>query len=79
MHSQYDLQGAWQLTGVSQRHEYVFDAATTYTAAPGLVFWLEYVYSGRHQGDYNFATNQLGTAYNNVNSQGVMFGTMVTW
>ncbi len=79
VYSQYDSQGAYQLTGVSQRHEYVIDAATTYTAAPGLVFWLEYVYGGRHQGDFNFATNSVGPAYNNVQAQAVMFGTMVTW
>jgi len=79
VYSQFDSQGAFQLTGVSQRHEWVFDTAATYTAAPGLVFWLEYVYGQRHQGDYNFATNALGSAYNNVQSQAVMFGSMITW
>ena len=79
VYSQFNSQGAYQLTGISQRHEWVFDAAATYTAAPGLVFWLEYVYGQRHQGDFNFATNAVGTAYNNVQAQAVTFGTMVTW
>lgn len=79
VYSQYDSQGAYQLVGVSQRHEYAVDVAATYTAAPGLTLWLEYLYSARHQGDFNFATNAVGTAYNDVRSQGVAFGTLVTW
>ena len=79
VYSQFDSQGAWNLTGVSQRHEWVFSPAATYSPAPGLTFYLDYVYSQRHQGDFNFATNAVGTAYNNVTSQGVMFGTVVKW
>ena len=79
VYSQFDSQGAYQLVGVSQRHESVVDAAATYTPAPGLTLYLEYLYSQRHQGDFNFATNVVGSAYNDVRTQGVMFGTMVKW
>ena len=79
VYSQFDSQGAWNLTGTSQRHEWVFEPAVTYSPAPGLTFYMDYVYSQRHQGDFNFATNAVGTAYNNVRSQGVMLGTVVKW
>ena len=79
VYSQYDSQGAFNLVGISQRHEWAFEAAATYSPAPGLVLFTDYNYSGRHQSDYNFATGEVGSAYNNVNSQGVQVGMMVKW
>ncbi len=79
VYSQFDSQGAWNLTGVSQRHEWVFAAAATYSPAPGLTFALDYNYGQRHQGDFNFMTGGVGSAYNNVQAQGVMLDTVVKW
>ena len=84
LYSQLDDQGAAIAGGpggsfVSQRHAWVFAAAATYAPAPGLVFYLDYDYGQQHQGDFNFATGETGTAYNNVQAQGVMFGTVVKW
>ncbi len=80
VYSQLDDQGAaGPFVGHTQRHAWVFAAAATYAAAPGLVFFLDYDYGQQHQGDFNFATGGVGTAYNNIKAQGVMFGTMVKW
>ncbi len=80
LYSQLDDQGvAGPLVGKTQRHAWVFAAAATYAPAPGLIFYLDYDYGQQHQGDFDFATNTLGTAYNNVRAQGVMFGTVVKW
>ena len=80
LYSSFDSQGSQLLTGVTQRHENVFYAAATYTVSPGLVVALDYAYGTRHQSDFNFATGAAGsTAYNKVQSQGVMFTTAVKW
>ncbi len=62
----------------------MFTTAATYTPAPGLTFYLDYIYGQQHQGAYNFATGAAGaapgsSAYNNIKAQGVMFGTVVKW
>jgi hypothetical protein len=76
----FDSQGSQLLTGVTQRHENVFYTAATYTVAPGMVAFLDYVYGTRYQGGFNFATNAAGSpAFNHVRSQGVMLGTAVKW
>ncbi len=80
LYSSFDSQGAVNLTGLTQRHENVFYTAATYTISPGLMVALDYDYGTRHQGDFNFATGGAGSsAYNNVQSQGVMFTTSVKW
>jgi outer membrane protein OmpU len=77
----YDSQGAQQMTGFSQRHENVFYAAATYAVSPGLTAYLDYVYGTRNQSGFNFATGAVSTstAFNHVQSQGVMLGTSVKW
>jgi hypothetical protein len=77
-----DSQGAVQLTGVSQRRELGFDAGASYTIAPGLIGWAEYMYQQRHQGGFNFAqgsTSASPGAYNDVKSHGFQVGTTVYW
>jgi hypothetical protein len=72
-------QGSPALTGKTQRYEYGFDAGASYTIAPGLVGWAEYLYQSRKQNGFNFATGATGAAFNNVHSQGVEIGTTVYW
>ena len=79
LYSQLDDQGDPGLTGVSQRHAWVFAAAATYAAAPGLIFYLDYNYGQQHQGHFDFATGAHDGLYNNVTAQGVMLGTVVKW
>ena len=78
LYSQLDDQGNG-MVGISQQHAWVFAAAATYAPAPGLIFYLDYDYGQKHQGGFDFASNGPGTAYNNVQAQGVMFGTVVKW
>jgi len=82
LYGQFDSQGAQQLTGISQRHEWEVYVAATYSLAPGLVVFADYNYGQRHQGGFNFATNSVLVdrgAYNDVTSQGFLLGTAVKW
>ena len=79
VYSAFDSQGDVALTGISQRHEQVFDIAGTYTLAPGLTAWAEYVWGTRYQGDFNFATNGHDGLVNHVRAQGVLIGTALKW
>ena len=70
------------MTGISQRHEIGVDADISYTIAPGLVGWVEYIYQQRHQGGFNFASGSATSspgAFNDVRSQGLELGTSVFW
>jgi hypothetical protein len=75
----FDSQGAVQLTGISQRHENAFAAGGNWQITPGLQAFFEYVYGTRHQGDYDFVSASVGTAYNNVKAQALMLGFQVGW
>jgi hypothetical protein len=75
----YTMQGAVGLTGISQRRAYAGTAAVTYSAAPGLTFFADYLYQNQKQSGWNFAADAVGTAFNNVTNQGFMVGTLVTW
>ncbi len=57
-----DTQGDARLTGVSQRHEYEVAFGGNYKLAPGVQLVGEYMYTHRHQGGFDFATNTLGNA-----------------
>ncbi len=72
-------QGAVPLTGITQRQEYAIDGGLSYTIAPGLVAWTEYMYQQRKQNGFNFASGAAGAAYNFVQSQGFQVGTTVYW
>jgi hypothetical protein len=71
-------QGAGQLTGATQRHEYEFAVGGSYKVAPGLQLIAEYQYAYRHQNGYNFATATIGNTVD-AQSQQVVFSTVLTW
>ena len=77
-------QGAAQLTGVTQRHEFGIAAGGTYKVASGLQLVAEYTYAQRHQGGFNFATNSVGAGAvsgltRDSRGQGIVFATILTW
>jgi hypothetical protein len=71
-------QGAAQLTGISQRREEEFAFGGNYKLAPGVQLVGEYMYTQRHQGDFNFNTGTAGSTQD-AKGQGVMFSTVLTW
>jgi predicted porin len=77
----YDFtsQGNPLTVGIAQRREQGFAAGGSYVLAPGLTLYLSYLYGTRHQGDFNFATNALGTANNNIRTQLVTLDTIIKW
>jgi len=76
-------QGAPQLVGISQRHEWAINPGASYAVAPGLTVWAEYVYQQRHQGGFNFATGATAgataAAFNNTTNQGFLIGSNFAW
>lgn len=72
-------QGSVAMTGLTQRKEYEFSAGGSYALAPGLVMFADYLYQNRKQGGFNFASNTPGVANNQVQGQGFVLGTQVTW
>jgi hypothetical protein len=74
-----DTQGQANLTGITQRHEYEFATGGTYKVAPGLALVAEYMYMHRHQGDFNFATGVAGAGTHDIQSQGMLLSTVLTW
>jgi hypothetical protein len=74
-------QGAAQLAGATQRHEYEFATGGAYKLAPGVQLVAEYQYAYRHQSGWNFATNSLGVGgtTQDARSQAVVFSTVLTW
>ena len=76
----FDTQGATQLAGLTQRREWAIDPALTYTVAPGMIAFAEYIYQERHQNGFNFVTGAAGgAAYNNVKGQGFLLGSAIYW
>ena len=71
-------QGAAQLAGLTQRHEYEFALGGAYKLAPGVQLVGEYQYAYRHQNGYNFATGGIGNTVD-AQSQQVLFSTVLTW
>jgi len=75
-----DSQGTAQLTHTSQRHEFATSVGGAYRIAPGIVLCLEYMYEQKHQGDFNFDANAVGSPIgNDIHMQGVVFATIVNW
>jgi len=72
-------QGAVAMTGLSQRQEYEFNVGGSYALAPGLVVFADYIYQNRKQSGWNFATNTVGAANNQIQGQGFVLGSQVTW
>ncbi len=54
-------------------------AGGTFSVAPGLSFYLSYLYGQRHQLGFNFNTDEPGPANNNVNGQVFALGTVLKW
>jgi outer membrane protein OmpU len=76
----FNDQGATQLVGLTQRHEWAVNPGIQYTVAPGLIAFGEALYQARYQSGYNFVTGAAGSlAYNNVNGKGFLLGTTVYW
>ena len=63
--------GQQQNTGVS--------VGGTYTIVPGVDLFVDYLYGTREQGGYDFATGNVGTEHNTVQSQLFGFGTQIQW
>jgi len=74
-----DSQGAVALSGLTQRKEYALDIGGSYALAPGLVLFADYIYQNRKQSGWNFGTGAAGAANNQVQGQGFVFGTQVSW
>jgi hypothetical protein len=72
-------QGSPLTTGHTQRHEVGASVGGSYTIAPGLVGYAEYIYQYRRQNGFNFATGAAGGAYNSVQGQGLQIGATVYW
>ena len=74
-----NTQGNANLNGISQRHQFETSVAANYRLAPGVNLVLEYSYYQTHQGDFNFITQAVGPANNDVKTQALIFTTMLTW
>jgi hypothetical protein len=75
-----DSQGAVQLTGTSQRHEFAVAVGGAYRIAAGINLALEYQYEQKHQGGFNFNTGAAGVPTgNDIKVQGLTFATIVSW
>jgi hypothetical protein len=84
-----DSQGDPRLVNISQRHEYEVAFGGAYKLAPGIQLVGEYMYSHRHQGGFDFATNALGNATAVAANNGsltrdaqlhsFLFSTVLTW
>ncbi len=75
----FQSQGSPSLVNISQRSENGLDVGLTWTVAPGLSIIAQYLYGTRHQGNFNFQTNGVGAAFNNVKSQAFGVGPMLRW
>lgn len=83
----YQSQGEVTLTKISQRYDDGLDVGGTWNAAPGLYFFVNYLWGQRHQGGYNFiagadnsaGTNPVSNQGNTVQSQALIIGTKVRW
>jgi predicted porin len=75
--------GGGSLLGISQRYDEGLDIGGTLSIAPGLVAYAGYSYGQKHQGSFNFITNQTTGAaagFNNtMNSNIFTIGTRVSW
>jgi hypothetical protein len=89
-----DSQGNANLTGISQRHEWEVAFGGNYNLAPGIYLVGEYMYTQRHQGEFDFANNAVATgpvsttgavgggnglSTRDARAQGIMFSTVVNW
>ena len=76
--------GSWNQASNSSvgrtRNEWGIGAGSTVTVAPGAYVYLSYLYGHRHQAGVDILTGTNGAVtHNNVQSQGVVLGTMLKW
>jgi predicted porin len=77
------FQGNVNLTGISQRRARGLDFGASYAVAPGFIVYAEYVYQDLQQSGFNFITGTAGGAAgglnNNIKSQGIAFGNVISF
>ena len=62
-----------------QRRETGAAAGVTYILVPGVKLFASYLYGTRHQGDFNFLSNKVGSAHNDTTAQVMSVGTWLYW
>jgi hypothetical protein len=62
-----------------QQQNLGFAAGATYTLVPGVNLFLDYDWGTRHQGGFDFATNNAGNEHNNTQAQLFGVGTQIQW
>ena len=77
-------QGNVNLSGISQLRGRAIDFAGSYTVAPGMTVFAEYLWGDQYQGARNFISGAVGTAAganlnNNVKGQGFLVGNVVNF
>ena len=76
----YQQQGAAAMINKSQSFNDELAAGITYSVAPGLNAYVEYVYGQTHQGGVSQITGSTGTSANNDwHGQAMVIGTKVQW
>jgi predicted porin len=76
----YQQQGAVTMINKSQSYNDELAAGITYSIAPGLTAYAEYLYGQTHQGGVNQITGSTGTSTNNDwHGQSLVIGTRVQW
>jgi len=81
---EYWEQGNVNLSGISQLRARGIDVAGSYTVAPGMTVFAEYLWNDQTQGARNFVTGAIGTAAgsnlnNNIHGQGFLVGNVVNF
>lgn len=66
-------------TAEGQETDWGLAAGGTYSVAPGLGFYVNYIYGQRYQGGYDFIDGTAGTANNNVKANLVAIGLFTKW
>ena len=78
------MQGNVNLSGISQLRARAIDVAGSYTVAPGMTVFAEYLWGDQTQGARNFVSGAIGTApganlNNNIKGQGFLVGNVVNF
>ena len=77
---EYWEQGNVVLSGITQYRARGLDVAGSYTVAPGMTVFAEYLWNDQYQGARNFVTGALGSgANNNIKGQGFLIGDVVNF
>jgi predicted porin len=75
-----DYQGNVNMVGLTQSRARAIDTGVSYSVAPGMTVWAEYVWQDIYQGGVNQITGAVGSnANNDIKSQGVLIGDVVNF